>query len=29
VRAFEKTEFLPRDNGKIWSPLVVEWRVND
>jgi colicin import membrane protein len=29
VRAFEKTEFLPRDNGKIWSPLVVQWRVND
>ena len=29
VRAFEKTEFLPRDNGKIWSPLVVDWRVND
>jgi colicin import membrane protein len=29
VRAFEKTEFLPRDNGKIWSPLEIKWRVND
>lgn len=29
VRAFEKTEVLPRDGGKIWSPLVIEWRVND
>ncbi len=29
ARAFEKTEFLPRDNGKIWSPLEIKWRVND
>lgn len=29
VRAFEKTEVLPRDGGKIWSPLVIDWRVND
>ncbi len=29
VRAFEKTEALPRDGGKIWSPLVIDWRVND
>jgi colicin import membrane protein len=29
VRAFEKTEFLPRDNGRIWSPLEIKWRVND
>jgi colicin import membrane protein len=29
VRAFEKTEVLPRDAGKIWSPLVIDWRVND
>jgi colicin import membrane protein len=29
VRAFEKTEVLPRDSGKIWSPLVIDWRVND
>jgi colicin import membrane protein len=29
VRAFEKTEVLPRDAGKVWSPLVIDWRVND
>ncbi len=29
VRAFEKTEVLPRDGGKIWSPLLIDWRVND
>jgi colicin import membrane protein len=29
VRAFEKTEVLPRDGGKIWSPLQIDWRVND
>lgn len=29
VRAFEKTEVLPRDSGKIWSPLVIDWRFND
>jgi colicin import membrane protein len=29
VRAFEKTEVLPRDAGKIWSPLQIDWRVND
>ena len=29
VRAFEKTEVLPRDGGKIWSPLVIDWRMND
>ncbi len=29
VRAFEKTEVLPRDGGKVWSPLVIDWRVND
>ncbi len=29
VRAFEKTEVLPRDSGKIWSPLVIDWRMND
>jgi colicin import membrane protein len=29
VRAFEKTEVLPRDNGRVWSPLIIEWRVND
>jgi colicin import membrane protein len=29
VRAFEKTEVLPRDGGKIWSPLVIDWRLND
>ena len=29
VRAFEKTEVLPRDGGKIWSPLVIDWRAND
>ncbi len=29
VRAFEKTELLPRDGGKIWSPLVIDWRLSD
>lgn len=29
VRAFEKTEVLPRDAGRTWSPLVIEWRFND
>jgi colicin import membrane protein len=29
VRAFEKTEVLPRDAGRIWSPLVIDWRFND
>jgi colicin import membrane protein len=30
VRAFEKTEVLPRDaDGRVHSPLVVDWRVND
>jgi len=29
VRAFEKTEVLPRDGGKVWSPLEIDWRVND
>ncbi len=29
VRAFEKTEVLPRDGNKIWSPLIIDWRVND
>ena len=29
VRAFEKTEVLPRDGAKIWSPLVIDWRAND
>jgi colicin import membrane protein len=29
VRAFEKTEVLPRDGGKVWSPLEIKWRVND
>jgi colicin import membrane protein len=29
VRAFEKTDVLPRDGGKIWSPLVIDWRLND
>jgi colicin import membrane protein len=30
VRAFEKTEVLPRDtDGRVHSPLLVEWRVND
>lgn len=30
LRAFEKTEVLPRDvDGRIHSPLIVEWRVND
>jgi colicin import membrane protein len=30
VRAFEKTEVLPRDaDGRILSPLTVDWRVND
>ncbi len=30
VRAFEKTEVLPRDtDGRIHSPLEVDWRVND
>ena len=29
VRAFEKTEVLPRDGGRVWSPLVIDWRVND
>lgn len=29
ARAFEKTEVLPRDGGKIWSPLIIDWRLND
>jgi colicin import membrane protein len=30
VRAFEKTEVLPRDtDGRVHSPLIVDWRVND
>lgn len=30
VRAFEKTEVLPRDtDGSVHSPLEVDWRVND
>lgn len=29
ARAFEKTEVLPRDGGKVWSPLVIDWRLND
>jgi colicin import membrane protein len=30
VRAFEKTETLPRDvDGRVHSPLEVDWRVND
>lgn len=29
LRAFEKTEVLPRDGGKIWSPLQIDWRIND
>ena len=30
VRAFEKTEVLPRDvDGRIHSPLEVDWRLND
>ncbi len=30
VRAFEKTEVLPRDtDGRVHSPLEVDWRVND
>lgn len=30
VRAFEKTETLPRDaDGRVYSPMIVEWRVND
>ncbi len=30
VRAFDKTEVLPRDtDGRVPSPLIVEWRVND
>ena len=30
VRAFEKTEVMPRDtNGTVPTPIIVEWRVND
>ncbi len=30
LRAFEKTEVLPRDvDGRVHSPLIVDWRVND
>jgi colicin import membrane protein len=30
IRAFEKTEVMPRDmNGTVPSPIIVDWRVND
>ncbi len=30
VRAFEKTEVMPRDtDGRVPSPIIVDWRVND
>jgi hypothetical protein len=30
VRAFEKTDVLPRDvDGSIHSPMIIGWRVND
>ncbi len=29
VRAFQKVEIVPRDEGKVWTPLVIEWRMRD